>query len=188
LRFFRWVSQYLPVITPYLRVAHKSREEAARGTNVNMTFFALVQKVVLTHPGIETRNYDLHRTQDWLLYLLSEERRQRHLGVEEAADIGSQIVNGAQELPCVYAEAPDHPLRYSSAFEVQVLARYLDDITTDHLRLVYDPLEMEAHRVYKFRAWKAEWAWLHILEVFEEFRAFYQEVAAAQEGMLVITD
>jgi hypothetical protein len=181
------VTRYLPVIPSYLSIAHESRRMMERRPNINMTVFALAQDLVLKYPGIAQRTYHPHRTHDWLLYLLSGERRQRDWAWEEASDTGSQIVNGAQALPCVYEKTPDHPLRYSSAFEVQVLALYLEGITTDHLHQFYDPHVMEAHHVYKFATWKAEWAWPHIIAEYEGFRAFYLEVAAAQEAMLVIT-
>ncbi len=72
--------------------------------------------------------------------------------------------------------------------DVQEMASYLEGITTDELRKVYDPVDMEYQAVYKFSLDGAEEEWQYICQFFEGLKAFYIEVAAHQEGVLVITD
>jgi hypothetical protein len=80
------------------------------------------------------------------------------------------------------------PIRYSSAIEVQEMAGYLLGITTHDLHKAYDPVHMEEQAVYKFSSDRAEREWELICHFFEGLKAFYIEVAAHQEAMLVLTD
>lgn len=142
----------------------------------------------LGYPGIEKRSYDVGRKQDMLLYLLSEDRRNARVGMSSVNDMGSKIINGASALPSHLQGTQGIPLRYSSAREAQEMASSLESITTDDLRKVYDPVHMEEQGVYKFSADRAEQEWESLSRTFLGLKAFYIEVAASQEGILVVTD
>ncbi|WP_220207047.1 DUF1877 family protein [Reticulibacter mediterranei] len=147
----------------------------------------MVQDLQWKHPGIEKRYYDVQRRQDSLLYLLSGDRRNARVGMGSANDIGSEIINGASALPSHIRSGQGFPLRYSSAKEVQEMASYLESRTIDDLRKVFDPVHMEEQGVYKFFADWAEQEWEFLCQAFEGLKAFYIEVAAYQEGILVNT-
>jgi hypothetical protein len=166
-----------------------SGHPSGRNLHTERTLKRMIQDVKLRHPGIEKRHYDVERRQDSLLYLLSEGRRQGRGGMTYANenDMGSKIMNGASALPKHLQTDQGFPMRYSPAIEVQQMASYLEGMTTDDLRRVYHPVHMEERGVYKFFADRAEWEWEYISHTFEGLKAFYIEVAAHQEGILVVT-
>jgi hypothetical protein len=170
---------------PFLLSCFRSKERLLQASPIEAQ---LVQEVLVRHPGIEKRYYDVGRRQGSLLYFLSEDHRHGRVGMSSVHDMGSKITNGASALPEHLRSGQGIPLRYSSAIEVQEMANYLGGITAYDLRRVYNPQHMEAQAVYKFSSDQAEQEWKYICRAFEGLKAFYIEVATHQEGVLVVDD
>lgn len=136
-------------------------------------FCAELKARMLTHPGIETRNYyDIGRRYDAVHFLLSAQRRE---GKRLGNDVGTKAICGAHSLPEHFAA-----LRYSDPLDVLEIALFLEPITRTDLKQYYAPLSAK----YPFWTEIAENKWEWICQDFEAIRAVYMATAEHEEGML----
>ncbi len=144
-------------------------------------FCSAVRAINEEHPGINRRVYTLGRYYDMLHYLLSEERRR---GEFDKADWATQAILGAKALSGHLIGGQGHLIRYSPRETVMEIAFWLEFVSVDELRQDYDPAAMKEQGVYKYIS---DDQWQFICTSFDEWKAFYLEVAKYEEGVLVIT-
>lgn len=148
-------------------------------------FCSMVSKMNEERPGINRRVYTLDRYFDKLHYLLSEERR---CGEFDKEDLATQAILGAKALPDHLQGGQGHPIRYSPPRTVMEIALWLELVSADELRKVYDPAAMEEQGVYKNILDDNDGSeWQFIRSCFDTWKALYVEVAASEEGILVVT-
>ena len=140
-----------------------------------------VKSLLVLHPGLEHRNFDIDRQWDALTYLLSENRRQSEF---EKLDLGAAAVLGMQEFP--HNGAQGIPTRYSSSEDLRRIFDYLAPISRDDLFEHYDLAKMKTSAVYKM--WNEDGYDIYLWRLFEGLRDFYQLVLSHNEGVLVFTD
>jgi len=156
------------------------------GAAMHREFCEAVKQMNVEHPSIATRVFTLDRIFDQLHYLLSEERRQ---GDGYADDWGTKAIIGATELPPHLKGTQGFSSRYSRPGDVAAIAAWMSPITKESLRSCYFPEDMDLY-IYKFGYSRddPDAAFLDIWKYFDDFRAFYKEVALHGEAILTIMD
>ena len=137
-------------------------------------------------PGLAQRCCHLDRRWDKLHYVLSAHRRGEPCSETDA--LLDAAVDGELLIAEHLCSGQGVPVRYTPAERVTEIARVLAPMTWASLERHCIPERMEAAKVYKFFADRAdaqEWAWLR--EAFEHFRAFYLLAAEHGDTVLVYT-
>jgi hypothetical protein len=146
-----------------------------------------VRALLEQQPGLEARNCDLERRWDELHYVLSAHRRgEPGTATDALLDVA---VRGESLIAKHVRSGQGVPVRHTPPERVAEIARVLAPMTWASLERHCVPDRMEAARVYKFfadRADEREWIWLR--ESFDRFRAFYLAAAEHGDAVLVCTD
>jgi hypothetical protein len=191
------------------RYGRSSGEVSAFGNEIDRLFDAEAQQMKRTHPGIELRFVNLDQEWDELHFLLSEVRRAEPYSpggkvsrtddkILLADDYGTKAIRGERGVHENAVTGEGYPMRYVSATSAVLLASWLNGITQEELRSVYNPDAMESACVYRFsKSTSTDMSTEEIDEhnfkyivskYFEPLKAFYKTIAENREGALVIQD
>ncbi|HEY9666053.1 MAG TPA: DUF1877 family protein [Coleofasciculaceae cyanobacterium] len=141
-----------------------------------------VKRTIQLYPAIEQRECYLGRSWDILYYLLSEKRRQDE--PRDGTSLIEKAIFGGDILHPAVTTTIGHPIRYLPPAEVHQVVNLLSEVTIEVLRVNYNPLAMSEVAVYKIHEDDDEEAFSHIQQDFEKLKAFYEEVATHNEGVL----
>lgn len=152
----------------------------------HIDFCREVKKLIGLYPGIEKRNYALDQYFDMVHYLISPWKRGETNS--DPNDLGTRAICGATALPGHLVGPQGFSVRYSGPDDVLEIALTLESLTTEDLRIHYNPFRME-RCCYKFWADRAdEQTWQWICEYFEGLKAFYMDVAECEQGVVALQD
>jgi len=174
-------------LVPYWYSRDERRPAPCREADGKGRLWAWCCRLAGRHPELYTRNCYLDRRWDKLHYLLSATRRNEpaasaDLAVDRAFNTGELIAEHARAVQGA-------PVRYLSPSGVRDIAAAIGPISHISSAAHYQLARMEAARVYKFsadRADEAEWRW--IAKSFDEFRNFFLSAADADDGVIVVLD
>lgn len=180
-------AELLTFVRTYFRLRRRQGgrvEEFAQGSAEYQQFVDALEEMIASHPGIEQRCCDLDRRYEWLKWLMIQCATN-----DEEKKIATEAISGEVQIAPDAVSTQGFPIRITSPAKVELIAVWLDELSSARLRRQFDPDKMRKAGLYKWGppAAPAE-TFKVIAEDFGALRAFYRQVSAHSESVLIITD
>lgn len=141
-----------------------------------------VRQSIQLYPGIEQRGCYVGCRWDMLYYLLSNKRRQDE--PRDGTSLVEKAIFGGNILHPALTTTIGNPIRYLPPADVHNVVSLLTGVTIEALRVHFNPPAMWEVAVYKIREDEDEEEFRYIQQEFEKLKAFYEQVATHNEGVL----
>jgi hypothetical protein len=141
-----------------------------------------VRQTIQLYPGIEQRECYVGCRWDMLYYLLSNKRRQDE--PRDGTSLVEKAIFGGDILHPALTTTIGNPIRYLPPADVHNVVSLFTGVTFEALRVHFNPAAMWEVAVYKIREDEDEDEFRYIQQEFEKLKAFYEQVATHNEGVL----